>query len=179
MFKVRATGLIGGGLDEWSPVGMSSHRHCSVDLSFLLNCETHFSISFPTTYVCLRIRFSHSEQLFKLFKANWYRAAQYCRQHGMHLVSISSQEENYRLEKLIKDVGEPKSSTCVVICRIDNFFRGRNTSMGREQFWTSGTDLASEGNFFWMLKIVQRSQQSGCGSTLGRIQTLTGPNEGK
>lgn len=61
------------------------------------------------------------------FKANWFRAAQYCRFHGMHLASISSQEENDRLEKHIRDFG-----------------------LGNEHFWTSGTDLAEEGNFFWM-----------------------------
>ncbi|XP_063236400.1 brevican core protein-like [Bacillus rossius redtenbacheri] len=61
------------------------------------------------------------------FKANWYRAAQYCRYHGMHLASISSQEENDKLEKHIRDFG-----------------------LGHEHFWTSGTDQAEEGSFFWM-----------------------------
>ncbi|CAH0387958.1 unnamed protein product [Bemisia tabaci] len=61
------------------------------------------------------------------FKANWYRATQYCRYHGMHLASIGSQEENDKLEKHIKDYG-----------------------LGAEHFWTSGTDQAEEGTFFWM-----------------------------
>ncbi|KAJ1528698.1 hypothetical protein ONE63_007091 [Megalurothrips usitatus] len=61
------------------------------------------------------------------FKANWYRATQYCRYHGMHLASISSQEENDKLEKHIRDYG-----------------------LGHEHFWTSGTDQAEEGTFFWM-----------------------------
>ncbi|XP_025414278.1 mannose-binding protein C-like isoform X2 [Sipha flava] len=61
------------------------------------------------------------------FKANWYKAAQYCRYHGMHLASISSQEENDKLEKYIKDFG-----------------------LGHEHFWTSGTDQAEEGAFFWL-----------------------------
>ncbi|CAG9839320.1 unnamed protein product [Diabrotica balteata] len=61
------------------------------------------------------------------FKANYYRATQYCRFHGMHLASITSQEENDKLEKHIKDSG-----------------------FGHEHFWTSGTDLAEEGKFFWM-----------------------------
>ncbi|VEN40799.1 unnamed protein product [Callosobruchus maculatus] len=39
------------------------------------------------------------------FKANYYRATQYCRFHGMHLASITSQEENDKLEKYIKDFG--------------------------------------------------------------------------
>lgn len=61
------------------------------------------------------------------FKANYFRASQYCRFHGMQLASITSQEENDKLEKYIKDFG-----------------------FGNEHFWTSGTDLAEEGNFFWM-----------------------------
>ncbi|XP_044005173.1 low affinity immunoglobulin epsilon Fc receptor-like [Aphidius gifuensis] len=61
------------------------------------------------------------------FKANWYRASQYCRYHGMHLASISSQEENDKLEKHIKEFG-----------------------LAHEHFWTSGTDQAEEGTFFWM-----------------------------
>ncbi|EFA12925.2 uncharacterized protein tfc [Tribolium castaneum] len=61
------------------------------------------------------------------FKANYFRATQYCRFHGMHLASITSQEENDKLEKYIKDFG-----------------------LGHEHFWTSGTDLAEEGHFFWM-----------------------------
>ncbi|CAB3375169.1 Hypothetical predicted protein [Cloeon dipterum] len=39
------------------------------------------------------------------FKANWYKSAQYCRYHGMHLASISSQQENDQLEKHIRDSG--------------------------------------------------------------------------
>ncbi|XP_022830124.1 brevican core protein isoform X1 [Spodoptera litura] len=61
------------------------------------------------------------------FKANWFKAQQYCRFHGMHLASISSQQENDKLEQYVKDSG-----------------------FGREHFWTSGTDLAEEGSFFWM-----------------------------
>nr|XP_036215023.1 bromodomain-containing protein DDB_G0280777 isoform X2 [Bactrocera oleae] len=61
------------------------------------------------------------------FKANWFKASQYCRYHGMHLASIASQEENDRLEKHIRDFG-----------------------LGHEHFWTSGTDLADEGSYFWM-----------------------------
>ena len=72
----------------------------------------------------VRIKYYHS---FFALQANWYRASQYCRYHGMHLASIASQEENDRLEKHIKDFG-----------------------LGHEHFWTSGTDQAEEGTFFWM-----------------------------
>uniref|UniRef100_T1GGF4 C-type lectin domain-containing protein n=1 Tax=Megaselia scalaris TaxID=36166 RepID=T1GGF4_MEGSC len=40
------------------------------------------------------------------FKANWFKATQYCRYHGMHLASINSQEENDKLEKHIRDFGK-------------------------------------------------------------------------
>lgn len=72
----------------------------------------------------VRVKYYHP---FFASQANWYRASQYCRYHGMHLASIASQEENDRLEKHIKDFG-----------------------LGHEHFWTSGTDQAEEGTFFWM-----------------------------
>jgi len=61
------------------------------------------------------------------FKANWYRAEQYCRFHGMHLASINSRSEQADLESLLQSYG-----------------------MGHQHFWTSGTDQAEEGKFFWM-----------------------------
>ncbi|XP_069972934.1 alpha-N-acetylgalactosamine-specific lectin-like [Penaeus vannamei] len=60
-------------------------------------------------------------------QANWYKASQYCRFHGMHLASIESARENGRLESYIQEVG-----------------------LGHEHFWTSGTDQGEEGRFFWM-----------------------------
>jgi len=61
------------------------------------------------------------------FKANWYKAEQYCRFHGMHLASINSAEEQKDLQDHIQAYG-----------------------MGHEHFWTSGTDQGEEGKFFWM-----------------------------
>jgi len=61
------------------------------------------------------------------FKANWFKSSQYCRFHGMHLASINSVEEQKDLEEHIQSIG-----------------------MGEEHFWTSGTDQAEEGSFFWM-----------------------------
>jgi hypothetical protein len=61
------------------------------------------------------------------FKANWFKSSQYCRFHGMHLASINSVEEQKNLEEHIQSIG-----------------------MGEEHFWTSGTDQAEEGKFFWM-----------------------------
>ena len=39
-------------------------------------------------------------------QANWYKAAKFCRYHGMQLASIESQEENDKLEKHVKEFGE-------------------------------------------------------------------------
>ena len=49
-----------------------------------------------------------------MLQANWYRAAQYCRYHGMHLASINSQEENDKLEKHIRDFGMNQSDMRIV-----------------------------------------------------------------
>ena len=40
------------------------------------------------------------------WQANWYKAAKFCRYHGMQLASIESQEENDKLEKHVKEFGE-------------------------------------------------------------------------
>jgi len=61
------------------------------------------------------------------FKANWYKAEQYCRFHNMHLASINSDEEQQELEEHITGFG-----------------------MGNEHFWSSGTDQGEEGKFVWM-----------------------------
>merc|ERR1711936_35096 len=39
------------------------------------------------------------------FKANWYKAEQYCRFHGMPLASINSAEEQRNLEEHIQSFG--------------------------------------------------------------------------
>jgi len=61
------------------------------------------------------------------FKANWYKAEQFCRYHNMHLASINSEEEQRMLEEHITGFG-----------------------MGNEHFWSSGTDQGEEGRFVWM-----------------------------
>ena len=43
--------------------------------------------------------------LHKLFQANWYKAEQYCRFHGMHLASINSAEEQRDLQEHIQAYG--------------------------------------------------------------------------
>jgi len=61
------------------------------------------------------------------FKANWYKAEQFCRFHNMHLASINSEQEQRELEEHITGFG-----------------------MGNEHFWSSGTDQGEEGKFVWM-----------------------------
>ena len=43
-------------------------------------------------------------------QANWYKAEQYCRFHGMHLASINSEEEQRNLQEHIQSFGERRYS---------------------------------------------------------------------
>ena len=44
--------------------------------------------------------------IFYYLQANWYKAEQYCRYHGMHLASINTTEEQRNLEEHIQSFGE-------------------------------------------------------------------------
>lgn len=57
---------------------------------------------------------------------NWYQAMNYCRSRGMYLIDIPTNDEEQRVLKIIND---------------KNF---------TQSYWTSGTDLGSEGKFYWM-----------------------------
>ena len=50
-------------------------------------------------------------------QANWYKAEQYCRFHGMHLASINSEEEQRNLQEHIQSFGEfnPKCFSVVIV----------------------------------------------------------------
>ncbi|CAB3359276.1 Hypothetical predicted protein [Cloeon dipterum] len=56
-------------------------------------------------------------------KGNWYLAGQFCKSNGLELVSIETEAENIAL---VEALG--KTTDC---------------------FWISGTDLGSEGKFYW------------------------------
>jgi len=86
------------------------------------NSQVHSRFSMPLTTLG-----NKKYYLGIFFKANWYKAEQYCRFHGMHLASVNSENEQKNLEEHIQSFG-----------------------MGHEHFWTSGTDQAEEGKFFWM-----------------------------
>ncbi|KAJ8940564.1 hypothetical protein NQ318_012963 [Aromia moschata] len=62
-----------------------------------------------------------------VFRSNFYRAIQYCRQQGMQLVSIPTQAINDRLGKYIGEIG-----------------------VGNGHFWTSGTNLADVNQWIWL-----------------------------
>ena len=44
------------------------------------------------------------------FQANWFRAGQFCRLHGMHLASINDQVENGRLGEALSSFSKSKLS---------------------------------------------------------------------
>ncbi|XP_045479161.1 perlucin-like isoform X2 [Harmonia axyridis] len=63
----------------------------------------------------------------KYFKSNYIKAMQYCREHGMDLLSIETGVENIEIIAYLKK-NYPKV----------------------ERFWTSGTDMGEEGSFVWL-----------------------------
>uniref|UniRef100_A0AAG5D6U7 C-type lectin domain-containing protein n=1 Tax=Anopheles atroparvus TaxID=41427 RepID=A0AAG5D6U7_ANOAO len=102
------------------------HRQRASQLSDCPNCVEESSA--PTRWTMPLLKLGEKRYYLSIFfKANWFKALQYCRFHGMQLASIQTQEENDRLEKYVKDYG-----------------------LATEHFWTSGTDLAEEGSFFWV-----------------------------
>ncbi|XP_029730572.2 collectin-10 [Aedes albopictus] len=102
------------------------YRQRASQLSDCPNCVEDSSV--PTRWTMPLLKLGEKRYYLSIFfKANWFKALQYCRYHGMQLASIQSQEENDRLEKYVKDYG-----------------------LAAEHFWTSGTDLAEEGSFFWI-----------------------------
>ena len=50
------------------------------------------------------------------FKANWYKAEQYCRFHGMHLASINTAEEQQDLQDHIQAYGKYSVIPNIDIC---------------------------------------------------------------
>ncbi|XP_026805655.1 lectin subunit alpha-like [Rhopalosiphum maidis] len=62
------------------------------------------------------------------FKANWFKAMEYCHFHGMQFASITSEEEN----KLVVD-------------ELNALNYGENS-----HFWISGNDLSENNTFIWL-----------------------------
>lgn len=79
-----------------------------------------------------------------MYQANWFKAKQFCRYHGLHLASINAEEEQTRLEEHINTIGQKMSpDTCHDKMSFVFYFPG----MGEEHFWTSGADQAEEGRY--------------------------------
>ncbi|CAG9839352.1 unnamed protein product [Diabrotica balteata] len=70
-----------------------------------------------------------------VFKANYFKATQYCREQGMQLLSISNHLENEKLGKFIGDKGLALT-----------WFWTSGTNLVND--WTPGTNLA--GEWVWL-----------------------------
>ena len=81
------------------------------------------------------------KSFFNNFQANWFKAKQFCRYHGLHLASINAEEEQNLLEEHINNIGKQRSQIHFMIKCLLFYFPG----MGEEHFWTSGADQAEEG----------------------------------
>ena len=73
-----------------------------------------------------------------LFQTDWFKAGAHCQANGMQLVSIETKAENDHLR---------------LLQRSPELF---NVAM----WWTSGTDLGSEGNWRWAATGQSISQQA-------------------
>ncbi|XP_057654302.1 C-type lectin 37Db-like [Diorhabda carinulata] len=62
-----------------------------------------------------------------VFKTNFFKAMQFCRQQGMQLLSISSREEDNR---------------------IGNFLR--QNGLAHRRYWTSGTNFGDRNQWIWL-----------------------------
>ncbi|XP_050511757.1 lithostathine-1 isoform X2 [Diabrotica virgifera virgifera] len=69
---------------------------------------------------------SKSYYIGDVFQGNFFRSEQFCRQHGMNLVSIGSSAENDFLKTIIVKEGD-----------------------GSVEFWTSGTKLPDSNRWIW------------------------------
>ena len=55
---------------------------------------------------CQTIHTKAKMRKIAFLQANWYKAEQYCRFHGMHLASINSEEEQRNLQEHIQSFGK-------------------------------------------------------------------------
>ncbi|KAL3288921.1 hypothetical protein HHI36_003366 [Cryptolaemus montrouzieri] len=85
-----------------------------------VNLDVNRISSLPLVTIGKKLYHLHSTR-----KANFHQAFQFCRRHGMNLLSINTESE--------EDV-------------ITNFL----TKSKIAEVWTSGTDLAEEGKFVWL-----------------------------
>lgn len=68
--------------------------------------------------------------LLYIQQGNWYEANRYCALHNLTLIDVLSSIESERLSWIVRDEDYSKDKQL--------------------QFWTSGSDLGSINNFYWM-----------------------------
>uniref|UniRef100_A0A1B6G9L9 C-type lectin domain-containing protein n=1 Tax=Cuerna arida TaxID=1464854 RepID=A0A1B6G9L9_9HEMI len=66
-----------------------------------------------------------------IIKKNWFEAFIYCQTKGQQLATIQSKQENEQFLEAIKE---------------NQLYKSDNSYL----FWTAGTDLAREGEWYWM-----------------------------
>ncbi|KAG8248699.1 mannose binding [Homalodisca vitripennis] len=127
--------------DTYGYVSWTGNGVCQASLSVIALCtgggSSHNGVEFflhrvscihtnnPTSVVLGNNRKSYALSIF--FKANWFRASQYCRYRGMRLATINNQIEEGELERSLETLGfEPGP------------------------IWTSGTASGGEDEYFWM-----------------------------
>ncbi|XP_065349729.1 lectin subunit alpha-like [Cloeon dipterum] len=81
---------------------------------------------------------------------SWHLAGKFCKSVGMELASVESEEENTAIYHAIVNT-------------TNESYKGERTV----HYWTSGTDLDSEGHFYW----------SATGEDIGALFTLFAENQ--
>ncbi|KAG4079638.1 hypothetical protein HA402_010418 [Bradysia odoriphaga] len=91
---------------------------------------------FQIIFVCVLLSYTSAQvpltKQYKFetyFKANWYDAYLFCRDHGMQLATVNTPDEHETIARNL-----PKTNVYPV---------------EYDDFWLSGTDLAQEGNYKW------------------------------
>ncbi|XP_031631916.1 perlucin-like [Contarinia nasturtii] len=93
----------------------------------IISCILLFTLLTPIWGRVREQKIIKKYHLITLAEVNFYKAVGFCRSIGMHLVSISSEEESERLTQQIKIEG-----------------------LEANDFWTSGSKLAGNGTWEWV-----------------------------
>ena len=86
--------------------GRATHSRFSMPLAKLGEKKYYLGIFFKVRASRLTQWLLMANSLNVSLQANWYKAEQYCRFHGMHLASINSAEEQRELEDHIQSFGK-------------------------------------------------------------------------
>ncbi|EAT48403.1 AAEL000543-PA [Aedes aegypti] len=92
------------------------------------------AVSLIVIWTLLQVRsaLSKADKEYEIpsFRANWFKASEFCSSIGMQLVTITSRDENDAVARFVQ--GSDKFSDVA------------------SSFWIGGNDLAEEGTFSWM-----------------------------